>query len=45
MTNSCEYYICLHTAAARKRGMLDKMLKELIEVVDMVNETNRLVES
>ena len=45
MTNSCEYCIRSHTLAARKKGMTDKMLKELIAVVAMANETNRLVES
>ena len=45
MTNSCEYCIRSHTAAARKKGMSDKMLKEMIAVVGMANETNRLVES
>ena len=45
MTNSCEYCIRSHTAAAKKKGMTDKMLKEIIAVVGMANETNRLVES
>ena len=45
MTNSCEYCIRSHTSAAKKKGMSDKMLKELIAVVGMANETNRLVES
>ena len=45
MTNSCEYCIRSHTASAKKKGMTDKMLKELIAVVGMANETNRLVES
>ena len=45
MTNSCEYCIRSHTAAAQKKGMNDKMLKELIAIVGMANETNRLVES
>ena len=45
MTNSCEYCIRSHTAAAKKKGMTDKMLKELIAIVGMANETNRLVES
>ena len=45
MTNSCEYCIRSHSAAAKKKGMTDKMLKELIAVVGMSNETNRLVES
>ena len=45
MTNSCEYCIRSHSATAKKKGMTDKMLKELIAVVGMANETNRLVES
>ena len=44
MTNSCEYCIRSHSLAAKKKGMSDKMLKELIAVVAMANETNRLVE-
>ena len=45
MTNSCEYCIRSHTKAAQKKGLTYKMLKELIAVVAMANETNRLVES
>ncbi len=45
MTNSCEYCIRSHSLAAKKKGMTDKMLRELIAVVGMANETNRLVES
>tara|TARA_B110000444_G_C18230120_1_gene318378 strand:+ start:66 stop:458 length:393 start_codon:yes stop_codon:yes gene_type:complete len=45
MTNSCEYCIRSHSSAAKKKGMSDRMLKELIAVVGMANETNRLVES
>ena len=45
MTNSCEYCIRSHSMAAKNKGMSDKMLKELIAVVAMANETNRLVES
>jgi len=45
MTNSCEYCIRSHSLAAKKGGMTDKMFKELIAVVAMANETNRLVES
>ena len=45
MTNSCEYCIRSHSLTAKKKGMTDKMLKELIAVVGMANETNRLVES
>jgi len=45
MTNSCEYCIRSHSLAAKKKGMTDKMLRELISIVGMANETNRLVES
>ena len=45
MTNSCEYCIRSHSLTAKKKGMTDKMFKELIAVVAMANETNRLVES
>ena len=45
MTNSCEYCIRSHTKSAQSNGMSDEMLKELIAVVAMANETNRLVES
>ena len=45
MTNSCEYCIRSHTKAAKKNGMSDKMFKELIAVVGMANETNKLVEA
>ena len=41
-TNNCEYCISSHTAAARKAGMSDAMLGELMAVVGMANETNRL---
>ena len=45
MTNSCKYCINSHSLAAQKKGMSKNMLKELIAVVAMANETNRLVES
>ncbi len=41
-TNQCGYCIASHTAAARKAGMTDEMFAELIAVVGMANETNRL---
>ena len=41
-TNQCTYCIASHTAAARKAGMTDAMLAELMAVVGMANETNRL---
>lgn len=42
-TNGCEYCTYSHTAAARAKGMTDAQLMELIAVVGMANETNRLV--
>jgi AhpD family alkylhydroperoxidase len=41
-TNGCEYCTYSHTAAARKKGMADAMLMELMAVVGLANETNRL---
>jgi AhpD family alkylhydroperoxidase len=41
-TNNCEYCITSHTAAARKAGMSEAMLGELLAVVAMANATNRL---
>jgi AhpD family alkylhydroperoxidase len=43
-TNGCEYCIASHTASARKQGMTDEMLGELMAVVGMANETNRLAD-
>jgi AhpD family alkylhydroperoxidase len=41
-TNQCGYCIASHTAAACKAGMTNAMLGELMAVVGMANETNRL---
>ena len=41
-SNQCGYCIASHTAAARKAGMSDQQLAELMAVVGMANETNRL---
>jgi AhpD family alkylhydroperoxidase len=41
-TNQCAYCIASHTAAARKAGMTDSMFAELLAVVGMANQTNRL---
>lgn len=41
-TNQCGYCIASHTAAAQKAGMTGAMLAELMAVVGMANETNRL---
>jgi AhpD family alkylhydroperoxidase len=42
-SNQCPYCIASHTVAARKAGMTDAMFAELMAVVGMANETNRLV--
>jgi AhpD family alkylhydroperoxidase len=42
VSNQCGYCIASHTAAARKAGMTDSMFQELMAVVGMANETNRL---
>ena len=44
ITNGCEYCIKSHSLAAKKKGATDEMLSEMIAVVGMANETNRLVE-
>src|ERR1700734_2867212 len=41
-SNQCGYCIASHTAAARKAGMTDAMLSEVMAVVGMANESNRL---
>jgi AhpD family alkylhydroperoxidase len=41
-SNQCGYCIASHTAAASKAGMTDAMLAELMAVVGMANESNRL---
>jgi AhpD family alkylhydroperoxidase len=43
VSNQCGYCIASHTAGAKKKGMTDDMFKELMAVVGMANETNRLV--
>ena len=42
VTNQCGYCIASHNAAARKKGMSEAMFAELMAVVGMANETNRL---
>ncbi len=44
VTNGCEYCIKSHSLAAKKKGATDEMLNEMIAVVGMANETNRLAE-
>ena len=45
ITNSCEYCIRSHTAAAKKKGATDQMIKEMIDVVGIANQNNKLVEA
>ena len=45
ISNGCDYCTVSHTAAARKAGMTDAMLHELIAIVGMANETNRVVQA
>jgi len=42
VTNNCEYCIHSHTAGARAKGMTDAQFAELLAVVGLANETNRL---
>lgn len=42
VTNQCGYCIASHTASARNKGMTDGMFAELMAVIGMANETNRL---
>jgi AhpD family alkylhydroperoxidase len=42
ITNGCGYCIASHGAAARKAGMTEAMRGELLAVIGMANETNRL---
>ena len=42
ITNNCEYCIHSHTKSARGKGMTPAMFHELLAVVALANETNRL---
>ena len=42
VTNQCGYCIASHTASAKNKGMTDAMFREVMAVVGMANETNRL---
>ena len=44
ITNNCEYCIKSHSLAAKKKGATNAMLNEMIAVVGMANETNKLDE-
>jgi AhpD family alkylhydroperoxidase len=44
ITSNCEYCINSHIAAARKKGMDDQTLAELVEIVALANAGNRLTQ-
>ena len=45
ITNSCSYCTRSHTFAAKKKGAADEMIKEIIDVVGIANQNNKLVEA
>ena len=45
ITNSCGYCTRSHTFAAKKKGATDQMIKEMIDVVGIANQNNKLVEA
>jgi AhpD family alkylhydroperoxidase len=42
-SNGCRYCIASHSAAARAKGMTETQYSELLAIVGLANETNRLV--
>ncbi|MBL8210662.1 MAG: carboxymuconolactone decarboxylase family protein [Bryobacterales bacterium] len=42
VTNNCEYCLATHSAAAVTKGMTPEMMGELLAIVGLANETNRL---
>jgi len=42
-SNGCRYCIASHGAAARNKGMTESQYSELLAIVGLANETNRLV--
>jgi len=43
ITNNCDYCIRSHTAAAKKKGATDEMIKEMIDIVGLANQNNKFV--
>ena len=43
ISNQCDYCIAAHTAAARKKGMTEEMFNDMLAVVGLANQNNRLV--
>jgi len=44
VTNSCGYCMASHGAAAKRLGMTKEMFAELVAVIGVANETNRLAD-
>lgn len=42
VTNGCRYCIASHGASARAKGMTEQQFSELMAVIGLANETNRL---
>jgi AhpD family alkylhydroperoxidase len=42
ITNNCPYCIASHTASGRGKGMTDEQFAELLAVIGLANETNRV---
>ena len=42
VTNNCRYCIASHTFAARAKGLSDAQHAELLAIIGLANETNRL---
>jgi AhpD family alkylhydroperoxidase len=43
ISNQCDYCIAAHTAAAKKKGMTEEIFNEMLSVVGLANQNNRLV--
>ncbi len=43
ISNQCDYCIAAHTAAARKKGMTETIFNEMLAVIGLANQNNRLV--
>ncbi len=42
VTNQCDYCIASHTAGAKKKGLTPEMFSELMSVIGLANEGNRI---
>jgi AhpD family alkylhydroperoxidase len=42
VTNNCGYCIASHSASARAKGMTEEQFAELVAVIGLANETNRI---